>query len=118
MKSSKQPKSQGYQICQPFFGFHVWRDGSGEIEGDVLFGLYYAEGETQGEMAMRWHRLGKNAAAPRLESFSDSWKMFPTISWLFKELAKADEHMTIDQFAAVLEKHGFRKLTDKKMPLI
>jgi hypothetical protein len=99
----------------PFFGFHVWRDGSGEIEGDVLFGLYYAEGGTQGEMVMRWHRLGKTAAVPRLESFSDSWKIFPMISWLFKELAKADEYMTIDQFAAVLEKHGFRKLTDKKM---
>lgn len=87
------------------------RDG---VEEQVTFGLYGQQGGTDGEMQMRWIRMGAKLH-PRLESFSDSWRVLGTFADVVAWMADHD-HPTPDDFCQALLEMGFLDLTAKEPP--
>ena len=72
----------------PVRGFHhssrAWcRAVIGEPE--IMVGLYHPKGGTSGEFAFRWHLVG--VMTPRLEVFSDAWRVLPQFNDVLEALA-------------------------------
>ena len=76
-------------------------------ENEIVFGMYYPDGGTDGEMSMRWYDLG-GSEVPRLEVYDDSWAVLASFSDLLATLATWDDE-NIDQelFVKILLEHGF-----------
>jgi len=83
---------------------------------EIMFGMYAEEGGTSGEMAMRWRYVG-GEWIPRLEAYNGSWDALFSFADLLESMAKADDfYLTPDQFAALLEAHGFEDITKYEDP--
>jgi len=79
----------------------------------ITFGLYDPkDGGTSGEMSMVWVDLSDYGITPRLEAFSDSWKVLKSFGDVLFHLAKIDgKDITEDEFVEILKSCGFRDLT-------
>jgi hypothetical protein len=86
-----------------------------DITDEVTFGLYCTDGGTTGEMTMKWVDLGPYAAA-QLCVFNDAWKVLASMTDLIGALGRLGEHVTAEQFCAVLRNLGFKDLTAYATP--
>lgn len=81
---------------------------------EVTFGFYSRGGGTSGEMSMRWVELNREQT-PQLIVWNDAWHTL----WEFRNVIKAlaevdDQHITPEQFCDILNRCGFKDLTEVK----
>jgi hypothetical protein len=86
-----------------------------DIADEVTFGLYYDNGDNgcDGEMAMRWYPLRDDKPpSPRLECYSDAWRILNQFDDLIAALAVRDgQDITPKDFCELLKSLGFADLT-------
>lgn len=83
---------------------------------EVNFGMYALEGGTSGEMQMTWKDLGGELSA-QLKSYYDSWSALALFTDVIQEMGKVDDQaITEEQFVAILDKCGFKDLTEYANP--
>ena len=74
---------------------------------EVMFGMYYEDCGTDGEMGMRWHAI-QDDSVPRLEVFCDAWAVLNTFDDVLRKLALYDDmNITVDKFVEILTSCGF-----------
>ncbi|GHU59216.1 hypothetical protein FACS189444_4150 [Spirochaetia bacterium] len=104
---------------KPVRGFYLnnkaWYAESNRIKlPEIMFGIYWKNDGTEGEMAMKWIDLGRKTV-PRLEVYCDAWKVLNTFKDVLDDLAAVNgKDITDDQFVEILKKRGFRDLTNYK----
>ncbi len=85
-------------------------------EVEILFGIYWTDGGTSGEMLMRWRILSTGVCA-QLQSFCDSWEVLAGMPDLIEALGKLkNENITEPEFSKLLDTLGFKDLTSYKHP--
>lgn len=83
---------------------------------NVMFGMYHPEGGSSGEMQMEWQELGRDLV-PQLKVYDDSWSALGLFPDLIQELAQRDgQNITEDEFCSILDKLGFKDLTQYEDP--
>jgi hypothetical protein len=81
-----------------------------DTQTQIMIGLYYPDGGTDGEFAIRWEVVGKEPTA-RIEVFQDSWRVFFGLG--MEPLAALGEtNPSQDQVIALLVGMGFTDLTE------
>ena len=104
-----------YISHRAYYGKHM-----PDRQPQVVFGVCDDGGGTGGEAVMRWHDLNRvdKALTPRLEAFSDSWRMLASVDGLRLALASLDrpDELTVDAFVALLTELGFRDATQYEAP--
>jgi len=75
---------------------------------EVMFGLYEQEGDTIGELAMRWEELQEDCV--KIECYGDAFHLFEELPDVFRELATR-KYITPDAFCKLLDKCGFTDRT-------
>ena len=83
------------------------------ITNQIIFGIFYPEGGCGAEMGMRWHLLD-NEEVPRLEVFSDAFKMLKQDKF-HQIINDLDETLTPETFSKLLIKHGFKDVSDNPL---
>ncbi|GHV78602.1 hypothetical protein AGMMS49944_03930 [Spirochaetia bacterium] len=102
---------------KPIRGFYqshkAWYAESNGIKlPEIMFGIYWKNDGTEGEMAMRWIDLC-NETVPQLEVYRDAWKVLNDFKDVLDDLAAVNDiNITDDQFVEILKKRGFRDLTN------
>lgn len=105
MKNNSDKPFRGYVISHRAWYHNV------VMGKEVMFGLYYPEGSTGGEMAVRWHDLKPNIV-PRLECFDAAWKTLNSCGDVIEKLAFVNGmNIGVDEFVEILDKCGFKDLT-------
>jgi hypothetical protein len=101
-------------LTKPIKGFHVSHRAyySHEIKTpEIMIGLYYPDGEGEAEFAVRWRDIGLANPIPRLEVYSDSWRLLFEMEEL-RTLSQFVSRTTTDQkFVDFLLDAGFTDLT-------
>jgi hypothetical protein len=105
-----------------FFGWVCRKIGQPSVIGEIiagillgpsLIGMYYPDGGTSGEFAVRWTRLG-GKVVPRLEAFDDSWSALAHFGDLLEWMATVDDQCVgPKEFTEKLREFGIRDKTKR-----
>mgnify|MGYP001390754306 FL=1 len=83
---------------------------------EVMFGLFYKDNGTSGEMAMKWQNLSEKDV-PQLQVYNDAWSALATFKDVLDKLAEHDdEDITPEEFIAILKECGFKDRTAYDLP--
>lgn len=81
--------------------------------GEVLFGMYHADGSTAGEMGMEWS-MPNDRYIPALHVYDDAWAVLAGFADVLAYLASvANQHIGPAAFCAALTERGFADLTER-----
>jgi len=102
------------QLSKAWYGkFNL---GESDCIDEVTFGFYAPEGETSGEMAMKWIDLS-GEIVPKLVVFSDGWSALSNFHDLIDLLGQHDnEDPTPEEFCNLLLQCGFVDKTEPTNP--
>ena len=102
--------------------FHLNRSWYGQaarergVVDKVTFGLYDADGSTEGELAVCWLAVG-DETLPQLMVFSDSWKVLASLTDVIAALGKlGGTAPSAETFCALLDHCGFEDATRTTQP--
>ena len=99
-----------------YWSSKAWYGASQDMH-EVSFGLYNAEGGTEGECAMRWHELVPGSLAVRLEIFEDAFHLLGEFIDVFVTLGEwSGCNISEETFVELLRDHDFEDLTPYESP--
>ena len=85
---------------------------------EIVFGLYFPDGGTSGEMTVKWSMLAGRPTA-KLNVFHDAWmalSQMPDLVAALGALPERESNITPSQFTALLLSLGFTDLTETVNP--
>jgi len=98
-----------------------WYSGNPKARGfvdQIMIGLYYEGGGTDGEFCIRWEILGSRSV-PRLQVFNDAWKALSEFKDLLSAMDLSDgKNTTPMEMCEVLKNLGIKDLTDRINPYL
>ncbi len=78
-----------------------------DVVDKVTFGLYHADGGTEGELAVNWLAVG-DETFEQLVTFSDSWKVLASLTDVVIALGEfRGSAPSAETFCALLDRYGF-----------
>ena len=88
----------------------------GGIVDEVMFGFYYEDGGTSGEIAMTWDKLG-GKIVPQLQVYDDAWNALGEFKDVIDMMAEVDgENIPPNKFCEILLACGFQDDTQEVEP--
>lgn len=101
-------------LSRAWYGQAALRDR--EFRDEVMFGLFFDDGATAGEIAVRWYDFpAPGGQAARLEAFDDSWRVLGQLQDVVAAMAALphQSHSCIspERFCQLLEACGFEDVT-------
>ena len=80
---------------------------------EVMFGFYYEDGGTSGEMGVRWVDIGSEKhLTPILRVYDDAWDALNECKDVIEKMAEVDgDDISPEQFCDILLSCGFKDLT-------
>ena len=113
MMRQERTKRRHFHLNRSWYGQAARERG---VVDKVTFGLYYADGGTEGELAVRWLAVG-DETLPQLVAFSDSWEVLASLADVVIALGKLEGTApSAETFCALLDRHGFEDATRTTQP--
>ena len=98
---------RGYiQLSRAWYARSVLRKS--EYIDEVMFGFYEQDGDTIGELAMRWEKLQEDVV--KIEIYGDAFHLLEELPDVFRGLA-GRKYITPDEFCKLLDECGFTDRT-------
>lgn len=78
---------------------------------EITFSVLDEENGLIGEVSVEWHLLN-NKLSPKINIFSDAWRLFGICNDLFLTLSRFNnKDVSPEEFIKCLEMHGFKDVT-------